>query len=86
MVETTKTNWKQLKTLEHRTHTTALKVGRYDDIKIAFRDFYPRNLNSLVNFLSELIKRTILTFNATLITYVAGLKIEAKITKQLGRG
>ena len=58
------------KTLEHRTNTIALKVRRYDDINIAFHEFYTQSLNSFVNFPYESNNRTILTFDADFITYV----------------
>ena len=46
---------------------------------MAFHDYgYDINMASLVNFLKELAKRTILTLDTGLNTHLAGLKTEAK--------
>ena len=63
--------------------TIAFTAGCYVDVIIAFYEFYHRKLNPLDNFL-RINQKTILTFVADLITYGTGLKLEAKITNQLG--
>ena len=70
----------QTEHLEYKTHSIALKVGRYADVIINFHVFYP--LFKLVNLLQKSTKKTILIFDADIITHRAGLKREAKILKQ----
>ena len=70
----------QTEHLEYETDSIALKAGRYAYVIINFHVFYP--LFELVNLLQKSTKKTILTFDADLITHRAGLKREAKILKQ----
>ena len=43
-------SYPRYKTLEHKTHTIALNVKRYDDMNIAFHEFYLKKSEFLCQF------------------------------------